>query len=77
VGTCVAVPQLGESCPDRICAAGTYCDMYSGECTALKSDGATCGNPYECIDVCVTVSAVCAASSRVDADRCMGDVHIF
>jgi hypothetical protein len=48
-GQCTKGPGLGESCGSAQCFdAGTYCDISTAMCTALKSNGAMCNSDSEC-----------------------------
>jgi hypothetical protein len=53
-GTCVGDTKPAPGGPGTVCmsqtqcTAGTYCDITSGMCTALKAAGATCTGSDEC-----------------------------
>ncbi len=51
-GTCIALPSIGEACPQGYCAHGAYCDANQ-VCAATKPSGATCSQfSGECSGTC-------------------------
>lgn len=49
-GSCEALAELGQSCDDRACAPGLFCDERSRSCKPKKEPGATCSQETECLD---------------------------
>lgn len=49
-GTCEPPHELGDPCvePFGDCGAGLYCDASTNLCAAMKANGATCAEVFEC-----------------------------
>lgn len=70
-GTCVHVPQRGESCTVE-CAGDSFCDD-SGMCSARHAMGASCGSDLECDPQLACIGGACAPRTRpVEGEECEG-----
>lgn len=57
---CVSLPGDGEACVQDECDQTAYCDR--GTCRALKTDGESCTDSSECLNVCLASTNKCAPS---------------
>jgi hypothetical protein len=66
LGTCKALPGVGQKCPGAACVPGARCDPATGACVALVAAGGSCQVDAECR------SGACNGGKCVSPGRCGG-----